>query len=333
MLNLVIALRYTRRPLTRHDIARSVAGYHPDGNGAAFEKMFERDKADLRELGVPIEVGSVSRINEDIGYRIRADAYGMDDIDLDSDEAAAVAVAAAMWRSKEMSSAAQAAVHKLRANGIDVDEPTSPAGPAPDRSVEVTLRALLTGIDQHQQVSFEYRSNPTVDFAARTLHPWGVVTVRSARYVVGFDVDRDAVRTFRLSRLRGGEVLPAAADRRPPAGFDLRGHAAAAASTTGEEPLGDARVWVAAGRGAGLRRMAGTPTPVQFRGRAGAELRIEVRGIHQLTRSIAALGPDAVVFGPPRLREAVIGALRGTVDAQRPGRATAASGAAQTEAN
>jgi proteasome accessory factor B len=325
MFNLVIALRYTRLPLTKQDIQRTVGGYDPHAGDIAFDKMFERDKSDLREIGVPIEVGPVSKMNPETGYRIRNNDYSMGDITFDPQEAAAVAVAAAMWQSKEMSSAAQAAVHKLRANGIAVVEPSSPAGPPADRGAEATLRALLTGIDQHQQVSFEYRPNPTVDFTVRTLHPWGVVTVRSARYVVGHDVDRGAVRTFKLNRLRGGEVLAAAADVRPPEGFDLRAHAAAAASTTGTEPSGTARVWVAEGRGEGLRRMATGTVVGGFRGRAGHELTVDMRSRRQLTRAIASLGPDAVVLEPVPLRDAVIAALRGAVVAD--GAIDAAEGA------
>ena len=83
--------------------------------------MFERDKAELRDLGIPLETGKVSNVDPGEGYRIKHDAYALPDIDLTREEAAAVAVATKLWESPERITAAQSAVLKLRAAGVDVD--------------------------------------------------------------------------------------------------------------------------------------------------------------------------------------------------------------------
>ncbi|BDH57521.1 YafY family protein [Tsukamurella sp. PLM1] len=307
--NLVICLLYTQRPLDRDYIRANVFGYDPHSDDDAFERMFERDKADLRELGVPIEVAPVSRINSATGYRIALDEYALGEIDLDADEAMAVAVASSLWQSPELSSAAQSAVQKLRAGGMDVTGPGAGVGPAiaPDHGAEGALLAMLEGIDRRRQVTFEHRANPAQPYLDRTLHPWGVVTFRGNAYAVGHDVARNAVRTFKLSRVRGGAVLPAAATVRPPEGFDLHAHVV---STIAErDPVGTARVWVAQGRGDGLRRLASAQSDGVFGGRAGTELIVEVRSVDALAREVTGLGPDAVVFEPPELRRAVIDRL------------------------
>lgn len=307
--NLVICLLYTQRPLDRDYIRANVFGYDPDADDEAFERMFERDKADLRELGVPIEVAPVSRINSATGYRIAFDEYALGDIDLDPEEATAVAVAAAVWQSPELSSAAQSAVQKLRAGGMDVSGPGAGVGPgiAPDRGAEGALLAMLEGIDRRRQVTFEHRANPAQPYVDRTLHPWGVVTFRGSAYAVGHDVARDAVRTFKLSRVRGGSVTGAAATVRPPEGFDL--HAHVVATVAERDPIGTARLWVARGRGDGLRRLAATQVDGDFRGRSGTEITVEMRSVDAVAREVSGLGPDAVVFEPQELRDAVVDRL------------------------
>ncbi len=307
--NLVICLLYTQRPLERDYIRANVFGYDPESDDEAFERMFERDKADLRELGVPIEVAPVSRINSAIGYRIALDEYALGDIDLDPEEATAVAVAAALWQSPELSAAAQSAVQKLRAGGMDVDGPGAGASPgiAPDRGAEAALLAMLEGVDRRRQVTFAHRANPAQPYVDRTLHPWGVVTFRGSAYAVGHDVARDAVRTFKLSRVRGGAVTNAPATVRPPEGFDL--HAHVVATVAERDPVGTARLWVAQGRGDGLRRLASAQADGDFRGRPGTELTVEMRSVDAVAREVCRLGPDAVVLEPAQLRDAVVDRL------------------------
>ena len=121
LMNLVIALLSTRGYLTAERIRANVAGYGECPTDEAFSRMFERDKAELRDLGIPLETGKVSNFDPTEGYRITRDDYALPDIDLTRDEAAAVAVATKLWESPERITAAQSALLKLRAAGVDVD--------------------------------------------------------------------------------------------------------------------------------------------------------------------------------------------------------------------
>ena len=115
LVNLVIALLSTRGYITAEKIRSSVAGYSDSPSAEAFSRMFERDKNELRDLGIPLEVGRVSLLDAGEGYRINRDAYALPPVELTPDEAAAVAVATQLWESPELITATQGALLKLRA--------------------------------------------------------------------------------------------------------------------------------------------------------------------------------------------------------------------------
>src|SRR3954453_5650086 len=112
--NLVLCLLSTRQFLSAERIRTIVPGYADAPNDEAFFRMFERDKTELRELGVPLESGRRLFDAAD-GYRIARQDYELGEIDLESDEAAAVALAARLWESPELAGPAHGALVKLRA--------------------------------------------------------------------------------------------------------------------------------------------------------------------------------------------------------------------------
>lgn len=316
-MNLVICLLSTRQFLSAEQIRTSVAGYQDSRSDEAFNRMFERDKTELRDLGIPLETGRTSGWSQVDGYRINRDAYELPDVDLDADEAAAVAMAAALWSTPELSTASQSAVMKLRAAGVDIDADTDVGGTAvtgAPRALgsESVFGAVLTAINAGRAVRFRHRSTRDGRATDRTLEPWGVVTHDGRWYLVGHDRDRNEPRTFRLSRV-SGPVTDAgrAGDVARPADADLRGIVAAA--VTYSEPSGPsqtAQVWVAEGKAAGLRRMARDSRPTSLDGRSGSVLDIEIRSLDTLTRQVLGAGPDARVIEPEALRDRVVAGLR-----------------------
>lgn len=317
LVNLVIALLSTRGYITAEKIRSSVAGYSESASGEAFSRMFERDKNELRDLGIPLEVGRVSAMDPTEGYRINRDAYALAPVDLTPDEAAAVAVATQLWESPELITATQGALLKLRAAGVDVDPDApvaiaSPVGVPGLRGSEDILGILLSAIDSRQAVQFPHRPSRAEPYATRTVEPWGVVTEKGRWYLVGHDRDRDATRTFRLSRI-GPDVTPVgpAGAVTVPDGIDLRRIVAQTVTDVSATPAGGlARVWVAAGRATALRR-AGRPVGERRVGeRDGAVIELDIRSTDQLARDIAGYGPDALVLEPQALRDDVLARLR-----------------------
>ena len=312
-MNLVIALLSTHGFITAERIRASVAGYAESPSDEAFSRMFERDKNELRDLGIPLETGRVSSFDPAEGYRINRNAYALPDIELTAEEAAAVAVAAQLWESPELITATQGALLKLRAAGVDVDPDaavaiTTASGPSGLRGSEDVLGILLSAINSGQAVRFRHRPLPTEPYTERTVEPWGVVTARGRWYLVGHDRDRNATRTFRLSRI-GADVETVGPERSVtrPDGVDLRDIVEKA---IGEAPTGlMATVWVADGRATALRRTGTSKGPRIVGGRAGEIIELDLGTRDRLAREIAGYGADALVLEPAALREDVVARL------------------------
>lgn len=314
LMNLVIALLSTRTFITADRIREIVSGYSDDVSDEAFSRMFERDKNELRDLGIPLETGRVSQTDPIEGYRINREAYALPAVQLTADEAAAVAVATQLWESPELITATQGALLKLRAAGIDIEAGdadiaiTSTAALPGLRGSEEVLGILLSAVDSGHVVQFPHRPSRAEPYTLRTVEPWGVVTDSGRWYLVGHDRDRGAVRTFRLSRI-GAEVTPIGEPGvvSRPADLNLR---EIVARVVGDWPAaGQAMVWVADGRATALRRRS---TPGESRtlgGRAGEVIALDIGMFDRVAREIASYGADAVVLEPASLREDVIARL------------------------
>jgi proteasome accessory factor B len=316
LVNLVICLLSTRRFLTAAQIAATVPGYEHDPEDPrdhdAFQRKFERDKAELRELGVPLETGLASAFDTEHGYRIAHREYALPDIPLEPDEAAAVGIAARLWQHAGLAAAASSGLAKLRAAGIEVD-PQATLGVEPVVTVDPAFGPLTAAARARRAVTFSYRVPEGDEPSTRRLQPWGVVCWQGRWYVVGHDRDRDATRCFRLSRIVGGvkAVGPSGAFT-PPEREDLISHVARWNGPVAKD--GRATVFVRPGRAAGLRRWASETVP----GPDGDVLTIAFSDVEWLASRLVGYGADVRADGPPELREAVIQQLKEVVARYEP---------------
>ena len=314
LLNLVICLLWTRQYVTADYIRRNVAGYQDgDKSDEAFNRMFERDKNELRDLGIPLVTGRSPMAAGAEGYRIDRDTYELPDISLDSDEAAAIAMAAALWDTPEVSTLSQTAILKLRAAGLDVrsedDLGITAGGSTRSMGSEQVIAGLLSAIQAKRAVEFTHRSSATATPASRRVEPWGVVSHRGRWYVVGHDLDRAATRTFRLSRISSVAPVGPTDAVVVPAGTDLQQIVSAAVDSAAGTDGRSARIWVAADRAAGLRRAATTTEPGDLDGEPGDVLTLDIHSLSAVARMVLGVGRDAVVLDPPELRDLVIAGL------------------------
>ncbi|HYN93094.1 MAG TPA: WYL domain-containing protein [Pilimelia sp.] len=308
LVNLVICLLSTRRFLTAAQIAGTVPGYEHNPSDPrdheAFQRKFERDKAELRELGVPLETGTASAFDTEPGYRIARREYALPDVHLEPDEAAAVGIAARLWQHAGLAAAASSGLAKLRAAGIDVD-PQATLGLEPVMTVDPAFGPLTAAARDRRTVTFDYRTPECDEPATRHLQPWGVVCWRGRWYVVGHDLDRAAPRCFRLSRVVGRvRTTGAPGAYEPPAGVDLISHVARWSGPV--ERAGRATVLVRPGRAAGLRRWATRVEP----GPTGDRLVLRYADVEFLAGQLVGYGADVRVLDPPEVREAVIQRLK-----------------------
>jgi proteasome accessory factor B len=311
--NLFIALLSSRRFLTAEKIRATVTGYGDCPTDEAFSRMFERDKNELRDLGIPVETGRTSYFDAVDGYRIKPEDYALPDIDLTPEESAAVAVATTLWESPERITATQTALLKLRAAGVDVDPVTevsitTGAGPAGLRGSETVLTVLLAAIESGRAVQFEHRPTPVGSYSVRTVEPWGVVTAQGRWYLVGHDRDRDATRVFRVSRI-GPDVKvvgPQGVVSQPDADLRALVRQSIEAAAGAGQSTGPVTVWVADGCAVALRR-AGHPTGRRtVGGREGDVIAVDVGSPDWLAREVAGHGADALVLEPVSLRADVL---------------------------
>lgn len=205
LLNLVIALVHTPGRMTKEQIRRTVAGYADAVSDDAFERMFERDKDTLRDLGIPVLTLTSAGHGDDIGYRIDQDAYALPPVELTSAELAALSLAAEFWQDRSVRTETSRALTKLRAVG----EPGSDGGdlvagltPAV-RAGGDSFGPLLDAVQARQRVRFVYRAANTGEVREREVEPWRLAARRGGWIVIGRDVDRGATRSFRLSRIEG----------------------------------------------------------------------------------------------------------------------------------
>jgi proteasome accessory factor B len=302
LLNLVVCLLATRRYLTAEQIRQAVPGY-PDGS-EAFKRMFERDKEELRELGVPLETGSEGE--EDTGYRIQRQAYALPEIQLEPDEAAVLGLAARVWQRASLAEAASGALLKLRAAGVDTAEAASLGIEPRVDTHEPAFPALWRAVRDRRPVAFDYQGIGRSAPQRRHLEPWGVVSRRGRWYVAGHDRDRGEVRVFRLSRILGavsgdgpaGSVVV-------PDGVDVREIVADSGSPAPDRRT--ATVRLRRGAAHGIRRWAADVRPDE-----GEWDRAELgfADVDRLVDYLAGFADDVVVIGPPDVRDAMIQHLK-----------------------
>ena len=329
LVNLVICLLSTRRFLTAAQIAATVPGYEHDAHDPreheAFQRKFERDKAALRDLGVPLETGTTSVFDTEPGYRIARRDYALPDVHLAPDETAAVGIAARLWQHAGMAAAASSGLLKLRAAGVDVD-PSATLGVEPLVTADPAFEPLQTAARLRQAVRFDYRT-PEDDVAhTRALQPWGVVSWRGRWYVVGHDLDREATRSFRMSRIVGRVTFVGQSGAfTPPPDLDLIGYVSRW-STPVEHP-NRAIVLLRPGRANGVRRRAESVVA----GPDGDLAELRYSDPDSFARWLVGYGADVVVLEPDDVRKATVARLRDLVETLTPG--STADGAAVNAAS
>ncbi|WP_020673504.1 helix-turn-helix transcriptional regulator [Amycolatopsis nigrescens] len=304
LVNLVLALLSTRQYLTAERIRGIVPGYADAVSDEAFFRMFERDKTELRELGIPLETGRNSSFDSVEGYRIARRDYELGEIELAPDEATAVGLAVRLWDSPELTGQAQGALVKLRAAGVEVENGAPTVVESRVRA-ESAFSPLLAAVQNRQAVSFQYRRSGSPDRLMRTLEPWGVVSWKARWYVIGHDRDRQAPRCFRLSRVSGDvRTVGKPGEVRRPEDVNLLEFVA----VTGDQdptPVATATVWIADRRAAGVRRHAKLVGRLAVDGVDGDLAEIELFAPESAADWIAGHGPDVLVLEPDVLAKSV----------------------------
>ncbi|GAA1673158.1 WYL domain-containing protein [Microbacterium lacus] len=311
LVNLVVALVATEQGLTKDTILRSVSGYREQSDAGAskdaLEKMFERDKENLRRLGVPIEtIGDWADPDDlrEARYRIPTAEYELpEDIAFTPAELALLNLAGGVWSEGSMSADARSGLRKIRALGISVDEPI--IGYSPRISLrEPAFAPLQQAIESGRIVTFSYLKPGEDAPRTRRVQPLALVEYEGRWHVFGNDLGVGAERTFLLTRIVDGVTITR--ETFDPALRDGAGDRALAGLAE-----------VAARNIALLEVNPGTEAALRLSRRAETAeqgIRVPYVDAHVFADELASYGPEVRVVGPDDLRDQVIARLRATRD-------------------
>ena len=213
LINLTLALLATKRHLTKSEIFKAVAGY--SGSPETMERMFERDKDELRSLGIEIEVKGIDPLFEDEqGYLIRSETFQLRDNEFSKEELLYLTMAANLWHDTALGSDSKAALLKIQSlsGPIESDAVNTPA--LRDSESAALLSSAFEAVDAEQLIKFGYKGKD------RTAQPFGLYTKDGFWYLVARE--ENEVKSFKLLRIEGKIVKEGKAGsfKKPPE-FDL----------------------------------------------------------------------------------------------------------------
>jgi len=299
LLNLVGLLLETPTPLTFDQIRDTLDGYRADNVDSA-KRMFERDKDQLREFGIPLQLVDIDAWGTEQGYIIPKDEYYLPDIAFTPEELGALLVAA---QSGGEDTRAEQAARKLL-YGADGGVLAGLAGGPLASGSDARSALVLDCADSAQRrrrVSFGYRTSQGQE-GRRVVEAFAMVFRGGHWYLVGRDADRDDVRAFRLSRFTS-DLDDVGEGSEPPEGFRAADHVragpwAAAAEDHAEIAFSPKVAWWAVASFAGAREVG------VDEGWIVADVPMADRRL--LASLVLQFGPDAVVRTPSALRDEVI---------------------------
>lgn len=203
LLNLTLALLNTKIPLTKQQIFQNVAGY--SGKAEAMERMFERDKDELREIGIVIQVLPIDLLFDDeLGYRILPSEYFLPDISLSHQESIWLSVAANLIRESQSEGLAQKAFQKLLArSSASLDEILELNS---SYQFEMKLNEILLeiwrAIRERGNIQFSYVSYDAQEILReRTVSPYLITSKFSNWYLVALDLQDRRLKTYRIDKI------------------------------------------------------------------------------------------------------------------------------------
>ncbi|HXR14098.1 MAG TPA: WYL domain-containing protein [Solirubrobacteraceae bacterium] len=310
-LSLISYLMAERRPVTALDIKRDVEGYS-GMNEDAFARRFYADRAELESLRIPLTVEKpLDGVAEQENYSLRPENFHLPAIEFSDSELAALATALALLDGEF----AYAEPLRLALQQITWGRP-SPLT-APDQSgvalgitasaggheLSQSLAKIETAIFRHKTITFDYYTMERDETGSRTVDPYHLLFRGGQFYLLGYAHERQALRVFRLSRIRGKVAYATKAehDFRRPADFDPRAFANLAAWQFGEI-LGSAQIRIAERIAWLLERHFGRYGEIREIEGSGDRLFVtDYANERQLISWVLGLGENAHVIEPSEL--------------------------------
>lgn len=194
LINLTLALLASKRYLSKAEILRNIPGY--EGSPETKERMFERDKDDLRSLGIQIDVNNFDPLFEDEqGYLIKSDSFQFAENEFSKEELLLLTMAANLWHDSAVEIDSQNALLKIQSlsGPVENDMTTTP-------TLRITedwqlLVSIFTAVQNKQILEFSYRGKK------RQVNPYGLYSSNGFWYLIAFEIN--VIKSFKLVRIEG----------------------------------------------------------------------------------------------------------------------------------
>lgn len=304
LFSLVLALLATETGLTKNEVLSTVQGYRqryrPGGDNANLERQFERDKDDIRDLGVPLETiesPGQSGNNQNLRYRIPRGAYELPaDITFSAEETTLLNLAAMVWREGSLSGESRRAVMKLKGLGLVSDEPV--LGYAPRLRVrDAAFEPLRAALEKNAIVRFAYLKPGEAEARVRTVAPLALVQHQGRWHLHAQEPETGATKTFLLRRIVSQVTTTGATFPAPK--VDQTAEALRELEEVWNSHTADVEVVADSDAATRLHKRRGTVTLP-----SGA-LRLHYSDANIFADELAGYGPEVLVLSPPVLRAAV----------------------------
>ena len=313
-LSLISYLMAERRPVTALEIRRDVEGYS-GMNEDAFARRFYADRSELESLGIHLTVDKpIDGVAEQENYSLRPENFHLSAIAFTDEELASLQFALTLLDGEF----AYAEPLRLALQQISWGRPSPLQAPdqrglalgitgsAGGHDLSQRLAKVETAIFRQKTITFDYYTMERDELGARKVDPYHLLFRGGQFYVLGRSHERDALRVFRLSRIRGKVAYATKAehDFKRPKDFDPREYANRADWQYGDA-IGTAEVWISERIAWLVERHYGRFGTL----RPGAGRRCCSRRSYASARQLAcwalSLGEHARVEGPAELVDVV----------------------------
>lgn len=318
--SLVLALVASTQGLTKHELLSSVYGYsdryQDSAQRIALDRQFERDKEQLRELGIPVDTidspGEPGN-NQLARYRISKESLEVPQgLQFSDRELMLLRMAVLAWREGSLTTDSRRAAMKLESLGAGTQAP-SPGVNAGFGATEPSAPALLAAIESQQVALFDYHLPGRAAPLARRVYPLQLHRFEGRWHLIALDLDRDEVRVFLLSRISGSVIPRTALETEPdPPATDIAIGLIARATEELHELLKRQHVTVRVRTHSIAEAQLAPRAEATHAVEAGSsrELKFGTTDMHELAPYLAGFGSDVEVLEPAGLRDAVATLLR-----------------------
>lgn len=305
LLNLVAALLHAARPLTADELRERIPGYPEEQ--ASFKRAFERDKAELRTLGVPIRVEPVpGRMPAEDGYRVDPTEYSMPDLDLEPDELAALRLAQHAVRLDGLDG--RSGLAKLGAGTGGPAGGTGGTGLATLPAV-AHLGEVFAAVGARQRLGFRYRDKD------RDVDPHRLHHEKGRWYLRATDLGAGEPRSFRLDRIEGELTIGAAGSATSVDAADTaRGELRVDPWALGDDEPVTATVRIDASHAVVASRSVGPHVPIEWHADGSITLAVEVRSVPGFRSFVLGFLDAAEIVEPEALRDDLVAWLDAVAD-------------------